>query len=116
MIRRPPRSTLFPYTTLFRSDIYGMVSRVKGLSAHVLTGPLYVEGAEAGDMLEVRMRKIDLRVPYGVNNSGPRTGVLGDLLTAPAPKIIKLDVARNVALFSPDIEVPLAPFMGIMAV
>src|SRR5258708_39654475 len=97
-------------------DIYGMVGRVKGLSAHVLTGPLYVEGAEPGDMLEVRMRKIDLRVPSGVNNSGPRTGVLGDLLTAPAPKIIKLDVARNVALFSPDIEVPLAPFMGIMAV
>src|SRR3712207_7722889 len=23
MIRRPPRSTLFPYTTLFRSEIYG---------------------------------------------------------------------------------------------
>src|SRR3712207_8955297 len=23
MIRRPPRSTLFPYTTLFRSDVYG---------------------------------------------------------------------------------------------
>src|SRR5258708_7856902 len=97
-------------------DIYGMVGRVKGLSAHVLTGPLYVEGAEPGDMLEVRMRKIDLRGPDGANNSGPRTGVLGELLTAPAPQIIQLDVARNVALFSPDIEVPLAPFMGIMAV
>src|SRR5260370_20456782 len=24
MIRRPPRSTLFPYTTLFRSDIVGL--------------------------------------------------------------------------------------------
>src|SRR2546422_7056917 len=24
MIRRPPRSTLFPYTTLFRSDAYGV--------------------------------------------------------------------------------------------
>src|SRR3712207_8649924 len=23
MIRRPPRSTLFPYTTLFRSQVYG---------------------------------------------------------------------------------------------
>src|SRR3712207_8194255 len=23
MIRRPPRSTLFPYTTLFRSELYG---------------------------------------------------------------------------------------------
>src|SRR3712207_8089834 len=29
MIRRPPRSTLFPYTTLFRSDVHGynMASR-----------------------------------------------------------------------------------------
>jgi acetamidase/formamidase len=97
-------------------DIYGMVGRVKGLAAHVLTGPLYVEGAERGDMLEVRIHKFDLRVPYGVTNSGPRTGVLGNLLAVPAPKIIKLDIARNVALFSPDIEVPLAPFMGIMAV
>src|SRR2546429_3594359 len=28
MIRRPPRSTLFPYTTLFRS--YGLLRRTKG--------------------------------------------------------------------------------------
>jgi acetamidase/formamidase len=98
------------------TDIYRMVSRVKGLSAHVLTGPLYVDGAAPGDMLEVRIHKFDLRTPYGVNNSGPRTGVLGDLLTAPTPKVIRLDPARNVALFSKDIEVPLSPFMGIMAV
>jgi acetamidase/formamidase len=76
-------------------DIYGMVGRVKGLAAHVLTGPLYVEGAERGDMLEVRIHKFDLRVPYGVNNSGPRTGVLGNLLAAPAPKIIKISPAMS---------------------
>src|SRR5256885_11456120 len=29
MIRRPPRSTLFPYTTLFRSVLYGMPVAVK---------------------------------------------------------------------------------------
>jgi acetamidase/formamidase len=98
------------------SDIYRMVSRVNGLSAHVLTGPIYVEGAMPGDMLEVRIHKFDLRVPYGVNNSGPRTGVLGELLSAPSPKIIKLDLDRNVALFSKDIEVPLSPFLGVMAV
>ena len=97
-------------------DIHAKVTRVKGLSAHVLTGPIYVEGAEPGDMLEVRILKLDLRVPYGVNNSGPRTGVLPDLLAAPTPKIIKLDTTRNVAMFSPDIEVPLAPFLGVMAV
>ena len=44
------------------------------------------------------------------------TGVLPDLLTGPTPKVIKFDLARNVALFSNDIEVPLQPFMGIMAV
>jgi len=98
------------------TDIYHTVSRVKGLSAHVLTGPLYVEGAMPGDMLEVRIHKFDLRVPYGVNNSGPGTGVLGELLSAPTPKIIRLDLNRNVALFSKDIEVPLSPFMGVMAV
>src|SRR5260221_7535343 len=27
MIRRPPRSTLFPYTTLFRSDLDGFAER-----------------------------------------------------------------------------------------
>ena len=98
------------------TDIYHKVARVKGLSAHVLTGPIYIEEAAPGDMLEVRIHKLDLRVPYGVNTSGPRAGVLPDLLTAPAPKIIKFDTTRNVALFSSDIEVPLAPFLGVMAV
>src|SRR3989442_5912204 len=32
MIRRPPRSTLFPYTTLFRSSVL----RVEGVTAHHL--------------------------------------------------------------------------------
>src|SRR2546427_4847346 len=32
MIRRPPRSTLFPYTTLFRSQVLETVKRVKSLA------------------------------------------------------------------------------------
>ena len=55
-------------------------------------------------------------MPYGVNNSNRGTGVLPDLLSGPTPKVIRFDTARNVALFSPEIEVPLQPFMGIMAV
>src|SRR3979490_2855832 len=76
----------------------------KGASAHVLTGPIYVEGAAPGDMLEVRILALEHRVPYGVNNSNHGTGVLPDLLPGPAAKIIKLDLARNVALFSDDLE------------
>jgi acetamidase/formamidase len=97
-------------------DIYKTVPRSRGMSVHVLTGPIYVEGAAPGDMLEVRIHKLELRVPYGVNNSGPTSGVLPGLLSAPAPKIIKFDLARDVALFSDEIEVPLSPFLGIMSV
>src|SRR2546430_3331038 len=35
MIRRPPRSTLFPYTTLFRSDTYDQWDAQLGRSLHV---------------------------------------------------------------------------------
>ena len=97
-------------------DIYQKVTRPKGASAHILTGPIYIEEAAPGDMLEIRILALEPRVPYGVNSSNRGTGVLPDLLTGPTPKVIKFDVARNVALFSNDIEVPLRPFMGIMAV
>jgi acetamidase/formamidase len=97
-------------------DIYQKVARPKGASAHILTGPIYIEEAAPGDMLEIRILALEPRVPYGVNSSNRGTGVLPDLLTGPTPKVIKFDMTRNVALFSNDIEVPLQPFMGIMAV
>lgn len=96
--------------------IYRQVKREEGAGPHLVTGPVYVEGAEPGDMLEVRILDVEIRVPYGVNSTGPGRGVLPELLSQPAEKIIKLDPGRGVALFSREIEVPLAPFMGIMAV
>jgi acetamidase/formamidase len=51
-----------------------------------------------------------------INATGPGRGAAPDFLSQPAQKIIRLDLARNVALFSREIEVPLAPFMGIVAV
>ena len=81
-------------------DIYQKVTRPKGASAHILTGPIYIEEAAPGDMLEIRILALEPRVPYGVNSSNRGTGVLPDLLTGPTPKVIKFDVARNVALFS----------------
>lgn len=89
--------------------------RQEGFGGHVLTGPIYVYGAEPGDMLEVRIHKLEHRVPYGVNNPGTG-GVAPGLLSERVDKIIKLDLAKGVALFSPEINVPLRPFLGIMAV
>jgi len=97
-------------------EIYLKVPRPKDAGAHVLTGPIYIEGAEPGDMLEVRLFDFDFRVLYGVNNSNKGTGVLPDLHAKPYPKVIRFDPVRRVALFAPGIRIPLAPFMGIMAV
>jgi acetamidase/formamidase len=97
-------------------EIYRKAPRPKDAGAHVLTGPIAIEGAEPGDMLEVRMVDFKFRTPYGVNNSNKGTGVLPELHAKPYAKVIRFDTARRLALFAPGIEVPLVPFMGIMAV
>jgi len=98
------------------SEIYRAVRREDRAGPHILTGPVHVEGAQPGDMLEVRVLDVEIRVPYGVNATGPGSGFVPDLLTKAEQKIIHLDLKRNVALFARDVEVPLAPFMGIVAV
>ncbi len=82
----------------------------------MLTGPIYIDAARPGDMLEVRILDVEFRIDYGVNNSGPGLGAAPELLAEVARNIIRLDLARGVAKFSQRIELPLAPFMGIMAV
>ncbi len=95
-------------------DIYDQSKAAAG--GHVLTGPIQIENAEPGDMLEVRIIDVQYRVPYGVNAPNAGAGVLPEELREPDFRVIRLNPARRVALFSPGIEVPLAPFMGIMAV
>jgi acetamidase/formamidase len=97
-------------------DIYAKVPHPKGLSVHVLTGPIWIEGAAPGDMLEVRVVDLEFRVPYGVNNTGPTSGVLPGLVDKPTPLIIKTDLQRRVAFLPGGIELPLSPFLGIMGV
>ncbi|GAA5236434.1 acetamidase [Verticiella sediminum] len=92
----------------------------KGPGPHVLTGPIHVDGAEPGDVLEVRVLGVAPRAPhYGVNFTRPGAGSLPDLLDAPWTHVMHFDMVRGVAHFAPelgDIEIPLAPFMGIMGV
>jgi acetamidase/formamidase len=98
------------------SAIYASVKRETAAGPHLLTGPIHIESARPGDMLEVRVLDVEIRVPYGVNATGPGSGAVPDLLASAQQKIVRLDLKRNVALFAQDVEVPLAPFMGIVAV
>jgi acetamidase/formamidase len=88
----------------------------KGPGGHILTGPIFVEGAEPGDVLEVRLLSIDLAIPYAYNGFRPGRGFLPDDFPYARMKIVPLDRKRMVGLFAPGIEIPLHPFFGSMGV
>ncbi|HEU4733800.1 MAG TPA: acetamidase/formamidase family protein [Kofleriaceae bacterium] len=86
----------------------------KGPGGHILTGPVYVEDAEPGDVLEVKILSIDLALDYGYNGC---SGYLPDNCERDAPaKIITLNRQRMTAEFEPGIVIPLRPFFGSMGV
>src|SRR5579859_6761777 len=98
-------------------DIYKEVTGgSRGPGGHILNGPVYVEGAEPGDTLEIRIQKIDLAIPYAYNASRYGAGFLTDDFPYAKVKIIPLDRERMVARFAPGVEVPLHPFFGSMGV
>jgi acetamidase/formamidase len=102
----------------------------EGRSGHVITGPIYVEGAEPGDMLEVQILSLETRMNWGINNTSSGGGVFSSGYPGFEEGMPVLDIppgtrhvirtgmsnGREVAFFTPTIEVPLEPFMGIMAV
>jgi acetamidase/formamidase len=88
----------------------------KGPGGHILTGPIYIEGAEPGDTLEVRIKEIRLAIPYAYNAFGPGRGFLPEDFPYARMKIIPLDEKRMVARFSDSVEIPLRPFFGSLGV
>src|SRR5690349_19451618 len=88
----------------------------KGPGGHILTGPIFVEGAEPGDALEVHIDKIDLAIPYAYNGFGPMRGFLPEDFPYAKMRIIPLDAKAMVAHFAPGIDVPLRPFFGSIGV
>ena len=84
--------------------------------AHILTGPIYVEGAEPGDALEVKILSIDLAFPYAINFFAPGGGFLSDEFPYTHYRLVPLDPVRKVAILSDKVEIPLRPFFGVMGV
>lgn len=97
-------------------SLRAIVEQVKdrGPGGHILTGPVFVEGAEPGDALEVRIVSIDLPIAYGYNGC---SGFIRENCTPGAGmRIIPLDRERMIGRFLPKIEIPLEPFFGSMGV
>ena len=83
---------------------------------HVLTGPVYIEEAEPGDVLEVRILDLILPVPYGRCQQRPGAGAIPDLTPENYVKVVKMDIEKDMVLFDENIQFKTRPMMGIMGV
>ena len=89
-----------------------------GHGPHSIIGPICVNGAEAGDVLEVRYKRIR-PFDWGAvfNNPGSiGTGLLAQDFPEGQVKYLKLDVPGMTAEFNKNIHVPLKPFQGTLGV
>ena len=82
---------------------------------HPLTGPVFINGAEPGDLLEVHIVEITPQ-PFAFTTIVPGFGFLRDFF--PAPFLIKWTIAGGFAVSPdlPDLRIPSGPFMGVMGV
>ena len=86
------------------------------IGPHILTGPVAVEGAKAGQVLEIRILEIELRQDWGYNVIRPLAGTLPDDFSETRILHIPLDTERKVGRLPWGLELQLAPFYGILAV
>jgi acetamidase/formamidase len=94
-------------------DIQAKVSPKLG-GPHIMTGPVAVRGAKAGQVLEVRIRAIELNYDWGYNAIRPLLGALPDDFKAMRLIHIPLDRKRMVGTLPWGLELPLKPFFGVM--
>jgi acetamidase/formamidase len=95
-----------------------MYDKVKdrGPGPHFLTGPVAVEGAVPGDVLEVEIVDIRLRSPYGWMMIEPGAGALPEEFPYLREKLVRLDERKQTAEFAPGIHIPVRPFFGNLGV
>ena len=82
---------------------------------HPLTGPVYVEGAEPGDVLAVTLHEIVIG-DYGWTAIVPGFGFLAEDFTEPYLKTFTFEDGQTMVQFDDGISIPLEPFPGVMGV
>jgi acetamidase/formamidase len=106
-----PRSEVQPALLEVEGEV-----KERGEVPHILTGPIWIEEAEPGDVLEVRILSVELAFPYAWNGIMPGRGFLPDEFPHARFKLTPLDLTRKVARFADGIVIPVKPFFGVMGV
>jgi len=97
------------------ADVHANVKPPFG-GGHILTGPIRVKGAEPGDVLEVRVKAIELGTDWGWNYIRPLSGALYEDFHEYRLIHIALDGERMTGRLPWGVELPLKPFFGVMGV
>jgi acetamidase/formamidase len=100
------------------AELYMVFDGVEGdgRGDHTLNGPIAIRGAEPGDMLEIRIRSVDVRLPIAGQGFAPNRGLLPDEFPYEKGRVTWIDVERKVVQFAPGIEIPAKPFWGVIGV
>ena len=107
-----PPSAVPEYVRAIRREVMD-----RGPGPHILTGPIFINGAVPGDVLELRIQQIDLAIDYGNNVQRPYTGALPDEFPGFFQRIIPIDREAKTATLAPGVVVPVnRPFFGVMGV
>jgi acetamidase/formamidase len=96
-------------------DVHRNNERFAG-APHILTGPVAIEGAMPGDVLEVKILNVKLRQDWGFNFIRPLGGTLPDEFPEGRILNIPLDREKMLGKLPFGIDIPLKPFFGIMGV
>jgi acetamidase/formamidase len=99
-------------------DITRMRLADPGRGPHTITGPIYIEEAEPGDTLKIRIERIVPRI-YGANWNLPGELGLGQFpehFPAGQVRYFYFDLSRASTQFAPGVQVPLRPFPGVIGV
>jgi acetamidase/formamidase len=86
------------------------------MGAHILTGPIAVEGAEPGDALGIEILSIDCRQNWGYTRIRPLSGTLPEDFPVRRTWHTAIDRQRGIATVPWGTEIELAPFFGVMGV
>jgi acetamidase/formamidase len=89
---------------------------LRGTGPHILTGPIGVRGAKAGDTLQVDILGIRLTQPYGYNIVSPLKGMFGAEQPRQQTTIVPIDLATGMTEVLPGVQLPTRPFFGQMGV
>lgn len=93
-----------------QEDVFN--SAVRGPGPHFLTGPIYVEGAAPGDVLEVRLLDIAFRANWGWNLQAPFLGTLPEDFPHHRRIHFPVDGDTMTATLPWGQALPLQPFFG----